>query len=361
MLDLSIVMSMAFLVEKSIVTVFIFIVVLAVVAYATLGERKIAGYLQDRHGPNRAGIGKHKLWGILQPIADGTKFFMKEDIIPDKANKILFVLAPTFTFCAAGFIMAAIPFGDRITIFGREVLLQIADINLGILYILAIGSLGVYGIAMGGWASNNKYSLMGGLRTVSQMISYEIVMGLALVALMIDHGTPALRQIVIQQSGPIWHWSVFSHPLGFLLFYISVFAECSRMPFDLPEAENELVAGYHTEYSSMKFGLFQFGEYTHMTLASCFIATLYFGGWTIPWVAVPENPGLIWGIISFGVLWIKALFFLFVFMWVRWTLPRFRYDQLLYLGWKKLIPLAIFNIFLTAGLILLFQKFGIAG
>ncbi len=361
MLELSVLLSTAFIVEKAIVTVFIFVVVLAIVAYATLGERKIAGFFQDRHGPNRAGIGKYKLWGLLQPLADGVKFFMKEEFIPDRAHKILFVITPTISFTAAGCLMAAIPFGDRIMIAGREVMLQIADINIGILYILAISSLSVYGIALGGWASNNKYSLMGGLRATSQMISYEIAMGLAIVALLIDHGSPSLRVIVMQQAGPIWHWSVFSHPIGFIIFYIATFAECGRVPFDLPEAENELVGGYHTEYSSMKFGLFMFGEYVHMTLACALITTLYFGGWNIPWVMPPETPTLLWGLLSFGVFWIKALFFMFVFMWVRWTIPRFRYDQLMNLGWKKLIPLGIFNIFLTAGLLLLFQKLGIAG
>ncbi|MBZ0264477.1 NADH-quinone oxidoreductase subunit NuoH [bacterium] len=346
--------TIAFLIEKSIVAAGFFVVVLGVVAYATLGERKIAGYFQDRHGPNRAGP-----WGILQPIADGVKFFAKEDFIPDRADKILFVIAPTFTFMAAGFIMAVIPFGDRLTIFGREVLLQIADINIGILYILAISGLGAYGIVIGGWASNNKYSLMGGIRTSGQLISYEIAMGLAIVALLLDHGTMSLRTIVMQQSGAIWHWSVFTHPIGFMIFLVSAFAEASRMPFDLPEAENELVGGYHTEYSSMKFGLFQFGEYTHMTLASGLIITLYFGGWSIPFVPIPENPGILWGLLTFCAFWAKTLLMMFVFMWVRWTLPRFRYDQLMNLGWKKLIPLGIFNIVLTAGLLLVFQSMGL--
>lgn len=343
----------AFLIEKSAITVFMFIVVLTLVAWATLAERKIAGYFQDRHGPNRAGP-----WGILQPIADGVKFFMKEEFIPDRANRALFIIAPTFTFMAAGFLMAAIPFGDRITIFGRQVVLQIADINIGILYILAISSLGAYGIVIGGWASNNKYSLMGGLRTSSQLISYEIAMGLALVALILDHGTVSLREIVMQQSGAIWHWSVFTHPIGFIIFMVAAFAESSRVPFDLPEAENELVAGYHTEYSSMKFGLFMFGEYVHMFMASSLMATLYFGGWNIPFVTPPDNPGILWGLLTFACFWAKALFFVFVFMWVRWTIPRFRYDQLMSLGWKKLIPLGIGNIAFTAILLVIFQSMG---
>ncbi len=343
----------AYLLEKLFVGTTMFGIVLGIVAYATLGERKIAGWFQDRHGPNRAGP-----WGIFQPIADGVKFFMKEDFIPDRANKVLFVIAPTFTFMAAGFLMAAIPFGDAIMVGGRKVLLQIADINVGVLYILAISSLGVYGIITGGWASNNKYSLMGGLRASSQVISYELAMGLAIVALVIDHGTLNLRQIVLQQQGAIWHWSIFTQPLGFLVFYVSAFAEAARIPFDLPEAENELVGGYHTEYSSMKFGLFQFGEYTHMTLACGIITTFYFGGWQIPWVTPPADPTIWWGLLSLGVFWIKALFFMFVFMWVRWTLPRFRYDQLMDLGWKRLIPLGIVNIFLTAALLLLAQHLG---
>ncbi|MCB2210893.1 NADH-quinone oxidoreductase subunit NuoH [bacterium] len=337
----------AFIIEKSAVGVFVFIVLLTIVAYATLGERKIAGFFQDRHGPNRAGP-----WGLLQVVADGVKFFMKEEFNPDRANKVLFIIAPTFTFMAAGFLMAVIPFGDRMIIGGREVLLQLADINIGILYILAIGSLGVYGIITGGWASNNKYSLMGGLRSSSQMISYEIAMGLAIVALILDHGSFSLRDIVLNQTGPIWNWSVFTHPIGFLIFLVATFAEASRVPFDLPEAENEIVAGYHTEYSAMKFGLFMFGEYVHMTLASGLIATLYFGGWSIPFVATPAEPGIFWGLLTFGVFWAKTLFFMFVFMWVRWTLPRFRYDQLMNLGWKRLIPLGLLNIFVMALILL---------
>lgn len=346
----------AFLIEKALVTVFVFIVVLTVVAFTTWIERIVAGHIQMRYGPNRAGPK-----GLFQVAADGVKFFMKEEFIPDRANKVLFVIAPTFTFMAAGFIMAVIPFGDRIMIGGREVLLQIADLNIAVLYVLAIGSLGVYGIIAGGWASNNKYSLMGGLRASSQMISYEIAMGLAIVALLLDHGTLSLRQIVLNQQGAIWHWSVFSHPIGFIIFYVAAFAESARVPFDLPEAENEIVAGYHTEYSAMKFGLFMFGEYVHMVLGSAMIATLYFGGWGIPWVTPPEEPGLLWGLATFAVLWIKTYFFVFVYMWVRWTLPRFRYDQLMNLGWKRLIPIGVVNIFITAALLVVFQHLGIAG
>ncbi len=333
--------------EKSIVAVFIFVVLLAIVAYATLGERKIAGFFQDRHGPNRAGY-----WGLLQVVADGVKFFMKEEFIPDRANKWLFIIAPTFTFMAAGFLMAVIPFGDRIMIGGHEVLLQIADINIGLLYILAISSLGVYGIFTGGWASNNKYSLMGGLRSASQTISYEIAMGLAIIALVLDHGTFSLREIVLNQTGAIWNWSVFTHPVGFIIFLVAIFAESARVPFDLPEAENELVGGFHTEYSSMKFGLFMFGEYVHMTIASGLLATLYFGGWSIPFVAVPVEASLWWGLLTFAVFWAKTLLFMFLFMWVRWTLPRFRYDQLMNLGWKRLIPLGLINIVVMALILL---------
>lgn len=343
----------AFLIEKTSVTLLVFVALLAVAAWTTLSERKYAGFFQDRHGPNRAGP-----WGLLQPIADGVKFFMKEEFTPDRANKWLFILAPTFTFMAAYMLMAVIPMGDRMIIFGREVILQVADLNIGILYILAFGSLAVYGSMMGGWASNNKYSLMGGLRASSQTISYEIAMGLALVALLLDHNTLSLRQIVLQQGGAIWHWSIFTQPIGFVIFLVASFAEAGRVPFDLPEAENELVGGYHTEYSSMKFALYMFGEYIHMTLASGLLATLYFGGWQIPWVTPPEDPTIWWGLLTFAVFWIKTFFFMFVFIWVRWTIPRFRYDQLMALGWKRLIPLGVFNIFLTAVLLLLAQTFG---
>jgi len=343
----------AFLIEKSLVTLFVFVAVLVVVAWTTLAERVYAGYFQDRLGPNRAGP-----FGLLQPIADGVKFFMKEEFIPDRSNKVLFVLAPTFTFMAAGFLMAVIPFGDRMTLWGREIVLQIADLNIGILYILAMSSLAVYGVVMGGWASNNKFSLMGGLRASSQMISYEIAMGLAIVALLMDHSTMSLRQIVLNQGGAIWHWSVFSHPLGFVIFLVAAYAEAGRVPFDLPEAEGELVGGFHTEYSAMKYGLFMLGEYIHMTIASGLMATLYFGGWQIPWVAAPENPGFWWGVLTFAAFWVKTFFFMFLFMWVRWTLPRFRYDQLMTLGWKRLIPLGLFNILLTAVILLVSQQLG---
>ncbi len=343
----------AFLLEKSLVTVGFFLLVLGIVAFTTWGERRFAGFFQDRLGPNRAGPA-----GILQVVADGVKFFMKEEFIPDRAAKALFVIAPGISFTAAALIIAAIPFGDRIVVAGREILLQIADIHIGILYVLAVSSLTVYGFIIGGWASNNKYSLMGGLRASSQMISYEIAMGLAIVALLVVHGTPSLRMIVLQQSGPIWHWSIFTQPIGFIIFLVASYAECGRVPFDLPEAENELVVGYLTEYSAMKFGLFMFGEYVHMTLASALMATLYFGGWTIPWVSIPENPTVWWGLLSVAVFWAKTFFFMFVFIWVRWTIPRFRYDQLMALGWKKLIPLGVFNIFLTSGLLLVFQRIG---
>jgi NADH-quinone oxidoreductase subunit H len=342
-----------YLIEKTLVAVGMFAIVIIVVAWTTLAERKYAGFFQDRHGPNRAGP-----WGLLQPVADGTKFFAKEEFTPDRANKVLFIIAPTFTFMAAGMLMAVIPFGDRMVIAGREVLMQITDLNVGILYILAFGSLAVYGAISGGWASNNKYSLMGGLRSSSQMISYEIAMGLALIALLVDHGTLSLREIVLQQGGPIWHWSVFTQPLGFVVFLVAAFAESGRVPFDLPEAENELVVGFMTEYSSMKFGLFMFGEYVHMTISSGLLATLYFGGWQIPWVTPPADPGIWWGLLTLAVFWAKTFFFMFLFMWVRWTIPRFRYDQVMTLGWKKLIPLGVLNIFLTAGLLLLFQAFG---
>lgn len=345
--------SIAFVVEKLIVAIFLFIVLLTVVAFSTWIERRVAGAFQRRYGPNRAGPG-----GVLQVVADGVKFFMKEEFIPDRANKWLFIIAPTFTFMAAGFLMAVIPFGDRIMIAGREITIQIAEINVALLYILAISSLGVFGVITGGWASNNKYSLMGGLRASSQMISYEIAMGLALIALLVDHGTLSLRQIVVQQGGPIWHWSVFTHPIGFIIFFTAATAEAARVPFDLPEAEQEIVGGYHTEYSAMKFGLFQFGEYTHMTIASAFIATLYFGGWQIPWVTPPADPGIWWGLLSFAAFWLKTFFFIFVFMWMRWTFPRFRYDQLMDLGWKRMIPIGVANIFLTAGLLYIFQMLG---
>jgi NADH-quinone oxidoreductase subunit H len=323
---------------------------LVIAMYSTYMERKVAAVLQDRRGPSRAGP-----FGILQPLADGLKLFFKEEIIPNFSSKFLFILGPCLAMLTAMMVGAVIPWGNQVHLFGRDISLQIADVNIGILYIFGVVSMGVYGIMIGGWASNNKFSLMGALRAASQIISYELAMGLALIALLMVTGTLSLKEMV---GGQMDHWwNIFKQPLGFFIFLICAFAECNRTPFDLAEAENELVGGYHTEYSSMKLGFYLFAEYINMFLSSAVMVSLFFGGYDIPFVNdvhLAENIGTNWAAILQGLcLFAKIVFFLFLFMWVRWTIPRFRYDQLMNLGWKILIPLAIFNMVITGGLILL--------
>lgn len=324
---------------------------LVIAMYATYAERKVAGLLQDRPGPNRAGP-----MGLLQPLADGLKLFFKEEIIPNFSSKILFVLGPALAMMTAIMTSAVIPWGDKVHFFDRDIPLQIADINIGILYIFGVLSMGVYGIMIGSWASNNKYSLMGGMRAASQIISYELAMGISLIALLMFTGTLSLKEMVIEQQAHRF-WNVAYQPLGFLIFLICSFAECNRTPFDLAEAESELIGGYHTEYSSMKLGFYLFAEYINMFISSAVMATIYFGGYDIPFV---DDNTLDWGnwlaLAQVGVLMGKAFLFIFFFMWVRWTIPRFRHDQLMNLGWRILIPLALLNMFLTGGAILYFGK-----
>jgi len=326
---------------------------LIIAMYSTYGERKVAAILQDRKGPNRAGP-----FGILQPLADGLKLFFKEEIIPDFSSKFLFILGPCLAMLTAMMIGAVIPWGNKLHLFGRDFSLQIADVNIGILYVFGVVSMGVYGIMIGGWASNNKFSLMGAMRAASQIISYELAMGIALIALLMLTGTLSLKEMVGGQMDHLWN--IFKQPLGFLIFLICAFAECNRTPFDLAEAENELVGGYHTEYSSMKLGFYLFAEYINMFLSSAVMTSLFFGGYDIPFVNdinLAENIGTNWAAILQGLcLFAKVLCFLFLFMWVRWTIPRFRYDQLMNLGWKVLIPLALFNMLITGAIILLQQN-----
>jgi NADH-quinone oxidoreductase subunit H len=332
------------LIFKIVLIVSIFAITLVIAMYSTYGERKIAAFMQDRLGPNRAGI-----FGILQPLADGVKMFMKEELIPDISNKVLFILGPCLAMTTALMTSAIIPWGSSINIGGTDFSLQITDLNIGVLYVFAVTSIGVYGIMIGGWASNNKYSLLGALRASSQMISYEIAMGLAIIALIMSTGTLSLKEISAAQSG--FHWNIFVQPLGFLIFIICSFAETNRAPFDLPECETELIGGYHTEYSSMKLGFYLFAEYINMFIASAVISTLYFGGYNFPFMndmGLSSNAVAILGVIF---LFAKIFFFIFFFMWIRWTIPRFRYDQLMRLGWTVLIPLAIFNILLTGAII----------
>ncbi|WET71088.1 NADH-quinone oxidoreductase subunit NuoH [Sphingobacterium sp.] len=334
-------MEWSFVIEKLILVSVIFVITLVIAMYSTLAERKIAGFMQDRYGPDRAG-----LFGILQPLCDGGKFFFKEEIIPAGAHKVLFILGPTIAIITACISSAVIPWGQELQIGGRVVSLQVADVNVGILYMFGVIALGVYGIMLGGWASNNKFSLMGAIRAASQSISYEIAMGLSIIALLMVTQSLSLKEIVAQQSGFV-NWNIWAQPLGFIIFMVCAFAECNRVPFDLPECETELVGGYHTEYSSMKLGLYMFSEYINMFVSSALMASLYFGGYNFPFMndlGWSANMITIIGVVAF---FIKILLFIFFFMWVRWTLPRFRYDQLMNLGWKMLIPLAIANIVLT--------------
>ena len=336
----------------------IFLITLGVAAYSTYFERKIAAFMQDRIGPDRAGP-----FGILQPLADAVKMFMKEDFIPANSNKWLFIMGPCLSMLTALMTSAVVPFGDTITIGDVTFDLQGIDVNIGILWVFGIVSLGVYGILIGGWASNNKYSLLGAIRAASQNISYELAMGLSIIAILMMTGSLSTKAIVeAQQNG---HWNILYQPMGFIIFLICAFAECNRTPFDLPECETELIGGYHTEYSSMKLGFYLFAEYINMFISGAVMATLYFGGYDYPGVdfVTAQLGATAATLIGVGALIGKALAFVFIFMWVRWTLPRFRYDQLMGLGWSGLIPLAMFNVVVTGLGILLDQQIliGIGG
>lgn len=329
-------------IAKSVLILVVFAITLGVAAYSTYFERKIAAFMQDRVGPDRAGP-----FGIFQPLADAVKMFMKEDFIPSHANKWLFIMGPCLSMLTALMTSAVVPFGDTVTIAGVTFDLQGIDVNIGILWVFGIVSLGVYGILIGGWASNNKYALLGGIRAASQNISYELAMGLSIIAILMFSGSLSTRAIVEAQQAT--HWNILYQPLGFIIFIICAFAECNRTPFDLPECETELIGGYHTEYSSMKLGFYLFAEYINMFISGAVMATLFFGGYDYPgyeFIAgkFGETPAALLGA---GALIGKALFFVFVFMWVRWTLPRFRYDQLMNLGWTGLIPLSIYNVLVT--------------
>lgn len=414
---------------------FMLAVILGILPAMIWAERKGAAFIQDRVGPNRASIGGvFRLAGLVHPLADVLKLVFKEDIVPAGVNRFFYHLAPWLMMVVALCTFAVIPFGDVVVIGGQEIALQVADLNVGILYILAIASLGVYGTVLAGWSSNNKYSFLGGLRASAQMISYEINMGLAVLALILVYGSVQLGDMVQGQGdllfGFLPRWGVVVQPVGFLLFLTALFAETNRNPFDLPEGESELVSGYHTEYSSLKFALFFMAEYTNMIVGASIVATLYFGGWQVPWLeteALREHagalltgslilatlvnflacaflwqrferergrlgdrrelePGILAGVflllglgtgawLLFGAPWAlgyqgsahvatamqvgqflaKTLFFCWVFIWVRWTLPRFRYDQLMRLGWQFMLPLALLNFFVTA-LVVLFTR-----
>jgi NADH-quinone oxidoreductase subunit H len=319
--------------------------------YTTLAERKIAGWMQDRLGPNRAGP-----FGIFQPLADGGKLFFKEEITPVSSNRFLFLLGPALAMIVALITSTVSPWGASYVGETRTVALQVADVDMGILIVFGIVSVGVYGIMIGGWASNNKFSLIAAIRGASQMVSYELPMGLSLIAVLFMTGSLKMSAMVEYQ---MQHgWNVLYQPLGFLIFFVCALAECNRTPFDLPEAENELNFGYHQEYSSMKLGFYLFAEYINMFVSSAVMATLFFGGYDIPFFdeSAWQGSPLVLSALTFAVMMAKVSFFLFLFIWIRWTIPRFRYDQLMNLGWKKLIPLALINMLISAALLLFLNK-----
>jgi NADH-quinone oxidoreductase subunit H len=321
----------------------VFSVLMTIVAYAVWVERKVSAAIQDRIGPNRFGP-----FGLLQPAADAVKSFLKEDYTPAHVRKVYFWLAPAITMIPALLVVAVIPFGSYL---GHQKMV-IADLNVGILYTFGIVSLGVYGIVLAGYASNSKFPFIGGIRSSAQLISYEIAMGMSVVAVFLLVGDLNLSKVVLYQSGGIFHWLIFKQPLAFVIFMVSAFAETNRTPFDLPEAEQELAGGYNVEYSSMKFALFFMGEYANMCAASAMMVTLFFGGWTLPFAGLDQPAATIAvGLLHIGIFLAKMCFILFMIIWVRWMWPRFRYDQLMDLGWRRFIPLALVNILVTAAVL----------
>ena len=322
-----------FILEVIIKNLVVISILMLFVAYLTLAERKFLGYLQVRLGPNRVGT-----WGLLQPIADGIKSFVKEDIIPTNADKPVYVIAPMISFVAALSMFAVIPFGGSVTLFGREIQLVIADVDIGILYIFAMGTLGEYGIVLGGWSSGNKYAILGSLRAAAQMISYEVALGLIVIGTIILSGSLRLTEIVEAQQDV---WFIVYQPFAFLLYIVAAMAEINRTPFDMPESESELACGFNIEYSSMKFALFMISEYAHLVTVAALTTTLFLGGWL-----GPVLPGPVWFIL-------KTLLIIFLFIWIRGTFPRMRYDHIMKFGWKFLFPAALANVVITAFIVAL--------
>lgn len=327
------------LIEKGVLVVVLFAITLGVAAYLTLMERKVAAWMQNRIGPDRAGK-----WGLLQPLADGGKLFFKEDFIPTNADRVLFIIGPGLSMGFALMTSAVIPWGPNIVMFGKEIALQVTDINVGMLFVMALSSVAVYGIMIGGWASNNKYSLFSAIRASSQMISYELALGISIITVVMLSGSLSLRDIVESQHG--MNWNIWYQPLGFIIYFVCLLAELNRAPFDMAECESELITGHHTEYGAMKMGFYLFAEYTHMFIGAAIISLLFFGGYNFP--GMDHFSGNTLAILGTLVFFAKTAFFIFLIIWVRWTLPRFRYDQLMHLGWKKLIPLSIANLMITA-------------
>jgi NADH-quinone oxidoreductase subunit H len=342
-----------FLVGTVVKMLVVFTVYMVGVAMLTLAERKISAWIQDRHGPNRVG------YGWLQPAADGVKNIMKEETYPGSANLPLFILAPALSFIPAMITWAVIPFASPLPTPWGRIDMVVADLPVGFLFTLAISSLGVYGVVLAGWSSNNKYALLGGLRSSAQMISYEIAMGMSTVCVLLLSGNVSLTTIIQQQA--TMGWNVLLLSIAFFIFLVASFAETNRLPFDLPEAESELIAGYHTEYSAMKFSLFFIAEYANMVTASALITSLFFGGWDIPFTQWDNLPPftVLKTVLTLGAFLTKVLFFLFFFMWIRWTLPRFRYDQLMSLGWKVMLPLALVYVTIVATAVLVLDRAGL--
>ncbi len=315
-------------------------------------ERRVPALMQRRRGPNRVGFFKWRLWGLLQTLADAVKLIFKEESVPGSAYKGFFHLAPLIGLLPTLLFVSAIPFGPAIEIGGWKIPLSVIELDIGLLFILAVTGVGVYGVTLAGWASNGKFSLLGSLRASAQMISYEIPLGLSLIPLVLIYGSLNLQQLILAQSS-VWKWGIFLSPISFLIFLICMFAETNRAPFDLSEGESELVAGFHTEYGSAKFALFFLGEYVAMFALSCLCSVLFFGGWQIPFVAHEQLVSLtgsvnIAALCGVMALLLKAAFFMWLYVWVRWTLPRFRYDQLMKIGWKFLLPLGLANVCVTA-------------
>jgi NADH-quinone oxidoreductase subunit H len=346
-----------FFVATVVKMIVVFTVYMVGVALLTLAERKISAWIQGRLGPNRVG-GK---LGLLQPAADGVKNIMKEETLPAHVNKPIFLLAPVMAFVPALLAWAVIPFGATWDSRWGRIPMVVADLPVGFLFTLAITSLGVYGIVLAGWSSNNKYALLGGIRSSAQMVSYEIAMGMSLIPVLLLGGNVTLNEIVDQQA-TMHLWNVLSLTISFFLFTVAAFAETNRLPFDLPEAESELVTGYHTEYSAMKFSMFPISEYANMATSSALMATLFFGGWDIPFMTTDNTTGVTFFmmLLSVAIFGLKTLFFIFVFIWIRWTLPRFRYDQLMSLGWKFMLPMALAYIVIIASAVLALDYFGLA-
>ena len=344
------IMDLTILGVKGAVLFGVWAITLLVATYSTYAERVLAAFFQDRVGPDRAGP-----FGLLQPLADAGKMFFKEEFMPATANKVLYLLGPAMAMAISLMTSVVIPFGDTLEVDGRFIPMQGMSVNIGILYIFGLVSLGVYGIMIGGWASNNKFSLLGAIRAASQNISYELAMGMSIIAVLMMSGSLDLGVIVAQQHGA--NWNILYQPFGFIIFLVCSFAETNRTPFDLPECETELVGGYHTEYSGMKMGLYMFAEYVNMFVASAVMSAMYFGGYNFPFMdSLPVSHNVL-TLIGTGVFFLKIFAFIFFFMWIRWTLPRFRYDQLMGLGWKSLIPLSMLNVVLTGGAILLKDYF----